>query len=47
MLCFTRQVIEGMDVLKILEEQETYNERPKKKCLIADCGIFDVEKLWT
>ena len=47
MLCFTRQVIEGMDVLKILEEQETYNERPKKKCLIADCGIFNVEKLWT
>lgn len=41
------QVIEGINALKILEDQETYNERPKKTCLIADCGIFDVEKLWT
>lgn len=40
------EVIEGMDVLKLLEEQETYNERPKKECLVVDCGIFDIEKLW-
>lgn len=45
--CFFSQVIEGMKTLKILEDQETYNERPKKMCLIADCGIFDVAKLWT
>lgn len=45
--CIYRQVIEGMAVLKILEEQETYNERPKKACVIANCGIFDVEKLFT
>ncbi len=31
----------------MLEDEETYNERPKKTCLIEDCGIFDVEKLWT
>ncbi|XP_028413509.1 probable inactive peptidyl-prolyl cis-trans isomerase-like 6 [Dendronephthya gigantea] len=41
------QVIEGMDVLKTLEEQETYNERPKQTCMIVNCGIFDVEKLWS
>ena len=41
-----RQVIEGMDVLKQLEEQETYNERPKKECVVEDCGEFEVEKLW-
>lgn len=44
---FHSQVIEGMSVLKILEEQETNNERPKKACVVADCGLFDVEKLYT
>ncbi|XP_044177766.1 probable inactive peptidyl-prolyl cis-trans isomerase-like 6 isoform X1 [Acropora muricata] len=39
------QVIEGSKVLAALEEQETFNERPKTLCVIADCGLFDVEKL--
>ncbi|XP_031558877.1 probable inactive peptidyl-prolyl cis-trans isomerase-like 6 [Actinia tenebrosa] len=41
------QVIEGLQVLDILEEQDTFNERPKKTCQITDCGIFDVHELWT
>lgn len=41
-----RQVIEGSKVLVALEEQETFNERPKTLCVIADCGLFDVKKLW-
>ncbi|XP_070567551.1 probable inactive peptidyl-prolyl cis-trans isomerase-like 6 [Ptychodera flava] len=35
------QVVEGTEVLKKLEEQETYNERPKKDCKVTDCGIFN------
>ena len=41
-----RQVIEGAKVLALLEEQETFNERPKSLCVIVDCGLFDVESLW-
>ncbi|XP_068698073.1 probable inactive peptidyl-prolyl cis-trans isomerase-like 6 [Montipora foliosa] len=40
------QVIEGAKVLALLEEQETFNERPKSLCVIVDCGLFDVESLW-
>nr|XP_058956563.1 probable inactive peptidyl-prolyl cis-trans isomerase-like 6 [Pocillopora verrucosa] len=40
------QVIEGTRVLDELEKQETFNERPKSTCVIVDCGIFDVERLW-
>ncbi|KXJ26099.1 probable inactive peptidyl-prolyl cis-trans isomerase-like 6 [Exaiptasia diaphana] len=40
------QVIEGLNVLDILENQETFNERPKKSCSIIDCGILDVNQLW-
>ena len=43
---FCRQVIEGARVLDILEEQETFNERPKSLCVIVDCGVFNVEALW-
>ncbi|KAJ8026743.1 Problable inactive peptidyl-prolyl cis-trans isomerase-like 6 [Holothuria leucospilota] len=34
------RVVEGTNVLKILESQETYNERPKADCKIIDCGVF-------
>lgn len=42
-----RQVIEGARVLDILEAQETFNERPKSPCVIVDCGVFNVEALWS
>ncbi|XP_077977140.1 putative inactive peptidyl-prolyl cis-trans isomerase-like 6 [Glandiceps talaboti] len=35
------QVIEGTETLKKLEEQVTYNERPKIDCRVADCGVFN------
>ncbi|KAM7445948.1 putative inactive peptidyl-prolyl cis-trans isomerase-like 6 [Porites harrisoni] len=41
------QVIEGARVLDILEAQETFNERPKSPCVIVDCGVFNVEALWS
>lgn len=44
---FCRQVIEGARVLDILEAQETFNERPKSPCVIVDCGVFNVEALWS
>ncbi|XP_042245935.1 probable inactive peptidyl-prolyl cis-trans isomerase-like 6 isoform X1 [Thunnus maccoyii] len=34
------QVVEGVDVLRRLEEAPTCNERPKYDCKIVDCGVF-------
>ncbi|KAM7367839.1 hypothetical protein PAMP_014110 [Pampus punctatissimus] len=34
------QVVEGVDVLRKLEEVPTCNERPKYDCKVVDCGIF-------
>ncbi|KAM7395310.1 hypothetical protein PAMA_006874 [Pampus argenteus] len=34
------QVVEGVDVLRKLEEVPTCNERPKYDCKVIDCGIF-------
>ncbi|XP_053193329.1 probable inactive peptidyl-prolyl cis-trans isomerase-like 6 [Scomber japonicus] len=34
------QVVEGVDVLRRLEEAVTCNERPKYDCKIIDCGVF-------
>ena len=41
---FFRQVIEGTKVLRQLEEQNTYNERPIKACKIEDCGLFNLDR---
>lgn len=38
-------MIEGVDVLRRLEEIPTSNERPKFDCKVSDCGIFKLEKL--
>ncbi|XP_022089823.1 peptidyl-prolyl cis-trans isomerase-like 6 [Acanthaster planci] len=35
------KLIEGTELLDTLEEQETYNERPKKECKIVDCGVYE------
>ncbi|EDO41091.1 predicted protein [Nematostella vectensis] len=40
------QVIEGLNVLDVLEGQETFNERPKVECRVADCGVLDPERIW-
>ncbi|XP_076011205.1 putative inactive peptidyl-prolyl cis-trans isomerase-like 6 [Genypterus blacodes] len=34
------QVVEGVNVLRRLEEVPTCNERPQYECSIADCGMF-------
>lgn len=34
------QVVEGVDVLRRIEEAPTCNERPKYDCKVVDCGIF-------
>lgn len=36
-----RQLVEGTEVLRRLEEVPTYNERPKQDCKIVSCGLFD------
>ncbi|ESQ41253.1 hypothetical protein EUTSA_v10014434mg [Eutrema salsugineum] len=39
------QVIEGMDVVKLIEEQETdRGDRPRKKVVIADCGQLPISE---
>eukprot|EP00794_Sanderia_malayensis_P000553 gene553-1210_t len=40
------RVIEGSNVLKKLEEQETYNERPVRECRITRCGLIDLDALY-
>ncbi|KAM8726609.1 putative inactive peptidyl-prolyl cis-trans isomerase-like 6 isoform 2-T2 [Acanthopagrus schlegelii] len=34
------QLVEGVDVLRRLEEAPTCNERPKYECKVTDCGVF-------
>uniref|UniRef100_A0A8C6UJS4 Peptidyl-prolyl cis-trans isomerase n=1 Tax=Neogobius melanostomus TaxID=47308 RepID=A0A8C6UJS4_9GOBI len=36
------QLIEGVDVLKTIEEAPTSNERPKYDCKIINCGILNI-----
>lgn len=38
-----RQVIEGTQTLKKMEEQETMNERPTKDVKITDCGVLQFQ----
>lgn len=47
LIYFHREVIEGTETLKLLEEQDTYNERPLKECRIKNCGIVDVNALYS
>jgi len=41
------EIIEGLEILCKIESVETYNERPLAECLITDCGLVDVEKMFT
>nr|XP_019953250.1 PREDICTED: peptidyl-prolyl cis-trans isomerase-like 6 isoform X2 [Paralichthys olivaceus] len=34
------RAVEGVDVLKRLEEVQTCNERPKYECKVTDCGVL-------
>uniref|UniRef100_A0A8D3B281 Peptidyl-prolyl cis-trans isomerase n=3 Tax=Scophthalmus maximus TaxID=52904 RepID=A0A8D3B281_SCOMX len=34
------QMVEGVDVLKRLEEVPTCNDRPKYECKVTDCGVL-------
>ncbi|XP_054877439.1 probable inactive peptidyl-prolyl cis-trans isomerase-like 6 [Poeciliopsis prolifica] len=36
------QVIEGVEVLKKLEESKTFNERPKYECRVSACGVLPI-----
>lgn len=40
---YSSQLVEGIDVLKRLEEIPTFNERPNFECKVADCGVLEVE----
>lgn len=40
---FCRQVIEGTQTLKKMEEQDTMNERPTKDIKITDCGVLQFQ----
>ena len=42
---WSRELIEGVEVLEQIEAVSTYNERPLSECLIVDCGVFDITKL--
>ncbi|XP_049613067.1 probable inactive peptidyl-prolyl cis-trans isomerase-like 6 [Syngnathus scovelli] len=37
------QVVEGVDVLKRIEEAPTTNQRPKTECSVVNCGVFKLE----
>lgn len=39
--CFCRQVIEGTQTLKKMEEQDTMNERPTKVIKVTDIKVTD------
>ncbi|XP_069014263.1 probable inactive peptidyl-prolyl cis-trans isomerase-like 6 [Embiotoca jacksoni] len=36
------QMVEGVDILRRLEEAPTYMERPKYECKVTACGVFKV-----
>ncbi|KAM9778722.1 putative inactive peptidyl-prolyl cis-trans isomerase-like 6 isoform 2-T2 [Syngnathus typhle] len=37
------QVVEGVDVLKRIEETPTTNQRPKTECTVVNCGVFKLK----
>nr|XP_012556399.1 probable inactive peptidyl-prolyl cis-trans isomerase-like 6 isoform X2 [Hydra vulgaris] len=39
------QVIEGLDLLNVIEDIPTYNERPIPQCIIENCGLYDFQSL--
>lgn len=38
---YSRQLVEGIDVLRIVEEIATFNERPTFECRVAGCGALE------
>lgn len=38
---YSRQLVEGIDVLRIVEEIATFNERPIFECKVAECGVLE------
>ena len=38
-----RQVIEGTETLKAIEEEQTQNERPLREVRVKDCGVLKFE----
>ena len=43
MFFICRQIIEGTETLKAMENQETMNERPMVEIKITDCGVLKFE----
>uniref|UniRef100_A0A646QGI5 Peptidyl-prolyl cis-trans isomerase n=1 Tax=Hemiscolopendra marginata TaxID=943146 RepID=A0A646QGI5_9MYRI len=39
------QLVFGYKILQVLEELETYNERPIKQTAISECGKFDIDAM--
>lgn len=39
----SRQLVEGINVLRRVEEIATFNERPVLECKVAECGVLDFQ----
>lgn len=38
---YSRQMVEGINVLRRVEEIATFNERPVFECKVAECGLLE------